>query len=57
VFGGDASADSLRMINRGGLERRTRDKGFILVQIGALVQCSVDHSIVMRSFTTGALMC
>jgi hypothetical protein len=30
---------------------------FVLVLARALVQCSADHSIVMRSVTTGVLVC
>jgi hypothetical protein len=29
----------------------------ILVQAGALIQCSVDHSIAIRRVTTGVLVC
>jgi hypothetical protein len=44
VFGGDASADALRMVCHGGSKVDLR-QGVILVQTGALVQCSGDSSI------------
>jgi hypothetical protein len=44
VFGGDGSANSLRMASHGGLEVDLRHE-VILVQAEALVQCSVDRSI------------
>jgi hypothetical protein len=32
-------------------------QGFILVQACVLVQCNVDHSIVLERVTTGVLVC
>jgi hypothetical protein len=47
VFDGDASVDSLRMVSRWDSNERSKTLGVILVQAGALVHYSDDHSIAM----------
>jgi hypothetical protein len=55
VFGGDASTDSLRMVNHEGSKMDLR-RGIILVQVFALVQCSADRSIALRRATACVLV-
>jgi hypothetical protein len=56
VFGGDASTDSLRMVDHGDPNKELRH-WVILVQAFALDQCSADRSISLRCVTVGVLMC
>jgi hypothetical protein len=46
VFGGDASAGSLRIVSHRGL-RGGSEIGVILVQVRVLVQCSANNSIAL----------
>lgn len=56
VFSGDASADSLLVVNRWD-SSVTWYKGFISVHVNALVKCSADHNITWMCATTGVLVC
>jgi hypothetical protein len=56
MFGEDASADSLRMVDHGDSSKELW-YWVILVQAGGLVQCSAYRSIAVERVTAGVLVC
>jgi hypothetical protein len=56
VFGRGASADLLLMVSCWDSMKNLRH-GFILLQTGALVQCSVDRGIAVDCVIASVLVC